>query len=152
MWITLPQTKNLLTFAPCFAYFEDNETVIKMLLKGRSPTLRHVSQTHRVALGWLFDRINLDTKAKSSTMMPQTQLADMVTQGNFTRGEWDHFLRFFNIRIFPMFSLYPFQFNSQPSNHVEEDCVVAKSTPMLASKTVGLQLGWVRVHLTPEGH
>ena len=40
--------------------FEDNEAVIKMILKGRSPTMRHVSRTHRVALDWLFDRINLD--------------------------------------------------------------------------------------------
>ena len=39
--------------------FEDNEAVIKMIIKGRSPTMRHVSRTHRVALDWLFDRINL---------------------------------------------------------------------------------------------
>ena len=42
--------------------FEDNEAVIKMIMKGRSPTIRHVSRTHRVALDWLFDRINLDPK------------------------------------------------------------------------------------------
>ena len=42
--------------------FEDNEAVIKMILKGSSPTMRHVSRTHRVALEWLFDRINLDPK------------------------------------------------------------------------------------------
>ena len=42
--------------------FEDNEVVIKMIMKGRSPTMRHVSRTHRVALVWLFDRINLDPK------------------------------------------------------------------------------------------
>ena len=42
--------------------FEDNEAVIKMIIKGRSPTMRHVSRTHRVALDWLFDRINLDNK------------------------------------------------------------------------------------------
>ena len=42
--------------------FEDNEAVIKMIIKGRSPTMRHVSRTHRVALDWLFDRVNLDTK------------------------------------------------------------------------------------------
>ena len=35
--------------------FEDNEAVIKMIMKGRSPTMRHVSRTHRVALDWLFD-------------------------------------------------------------------------------------------------
>ena len=40
--------------------FEDNEAVIKMIIKGRSPTTRHVSRTLRVALDWLFDRINLD--------------------------------------------------------------------------------------------
>ena len=41
--------------------FEDSETVINMIIKGRSPTMRNVSRTHRVALDWLFDRINLDT-------------------------------------------------------------------------------------------
>ena len=34
--------------------------LIKMIIKGRSPTMRHVSRTHRVALDWLFDRINVD--------------------------------------------------------------------------------------------
>ena len=31
-----------------------------MIIKGRRPTLRHVSRTHRVAIDWLFDRINFD--------------------------------------------------------------------------------------------
>ena len=39
--------------------FEVNEAVIKMIIKGRSPTMRHVSRNHRVALDWLLDRINL---------------------------------------------------------------------------------------------
>ena len=42
--------------------FEGNEAVIKMIIKGRSPTMRHVSRTHRVALDWLVDGINLDPK------------------------------------------------------------------------------------------
>ena len=37
--------------------FENNEEVIKMIMNGRSPTLRHLSTTHRVALDWLFNRI-----------------------------------------------------------------------------------------------
>ena len=41
---------------------EDKEAVIKMIIKDRSPTMRHVSRTHRVALDWLFDRINLGSK------------------------------------------------------------------------------------------
>ena len=40
--------------------FDDNEVVINLIIKGRSPTMRHVSRTHRVALDWLFDRTNLD--------------------------------------------------------------------------------------------
>ena len=42
--------------------FADNEAVIKMIIKGRSPKMRHVSRTHRVALDWLVDRINVDPK------------------------------------------------------------------------------------------
>ena len=43
-------------------FFGDNEAVIKMITKGRSPTMRHVTRTHRVALDWLFHRVNLDYK------------------------------------------------------------------------------------------
>ena len=42
--------------------FEDIEAAIKMIIKRRTSTMRHVSRTHRVALDWLFDRINLDSK------------------------------------------------------------------------------------------
>ena len=76
--------------------FEDNEAVIKMIIKGRSPTMRHVSRTHRVALDWLFDRINLDPKIKY--IDTKNQLADILTKGNFTRDEWNHLLCLFNIR------------------------------------------------------
>ena len=46
-----------------FYVFEDNEAVIKMIIKGRSPTMRHVSRTHRVAFDGLCDRINPDPKS-----------------------------------------------------------------------------------------
>ena len=64
--------------------FEDNEAVIKMIIKGRSPTMRRVSRTHRVVLEWLFDRINLDTKIQIKYIDAMNQLADMLTKGNFT--------------------------------------------------------------------
>ena len=67
--------------------FEDNEAVIKMIIKGRSPTMRHVSRTHRVALDWLFDRINLDPKIQIQYVDTKNQLADILTKGNFTRDE-----------------------------------------------------------------
>ena len=62
---------------------EDNEAVIKMILNGRSPTMRHVSRTHRVALDWLFDRINLDSKIQIKYIDTKNQLADILTKGNF---------------------------------------------------------------------
>ena len=67
--------------------FEDNEAVIKMIIKGRSPTMRHVSRTHRVALDWLFDRINLDSKIQIKYIDTKNQLADILTKGNFTRDD-----------------------------------------------------------------
>ena len=80
--------------------FEDNEAVIKMIMKGRSPTMRHVSRTHRVALDWLFDRINLDLKIQIKYIDTKNQLADILTKGNFIREEWNHLLTLFNISQF----------------------------------------------------
>ena len=80
--------------------FEDNEAEIKMIIKGRCPTMRHVSRTHRVALDWLFDRINLDSKIQIKYIDTKNQLADILTKGNFTRDEWNHLLSLFNISHF----------------------------------------------------
>ena len=74
--------------------------MIKMIIKGRSPTMRHVSRTHRVALDWLFDRINLDPKIQIRYIDTNHQLADILTKGNFTRDEWNHLLCLFNISHF----------------------------------------------------
>ena len=80
--------------------FEDNEAVIKMIIKGRSLTMRHVSRTHRVALDWLFDRTNLDSKIQIKYIDTKNQLADILTKGNFTRDEWIHLLCLFDISHF----------------------------------------------------
>ena len=62
--------------------FEDNEAVFKTIIKGRSLAMRHASRIHRVALDWLFDRINLDSKIH--VKYTKNQLADILTKGNFT--------------------------------------------------------------------
>ena len=80
--------------------FEDNEAVIKMIINGRSPTMRHVSRTHRVALDWLLDRINLDSKIQIFYIDTKNQLADILTEGNLTRDEWNHFFNLLNISHF----------------------------------------------------
>ena len=39
------------------------------------------------ALDWLFDRINLDPKIQINHVESNNQLADILTEGNFTRDE-----------------------------------------------------------------
>ena len=58
------------------------------------------SRTHRVALDWLFDRINLDPKIQIKYIDTKNQLADILTKGNFTRDEWNHLLNLLNIGHF----------------------------------------------------
>ena len=83
MLILFPETSTLLIRKLCCMCFEDNEAVIKMIIKERSPTMRHVSITHRVALDWLFDGINLDPKIQIKCIDTKNQLADMSTKGKF---------------------------------------------------------------------
>ena len=84
-------------FGAMLFVFEDNEAVIKMIIKVRSPTMRHVSRTHRVALDWLFDMNNLDSQLQIRYIDSKHQLADTLTKGNFTRDEWNNLLHLFNI-------------------------------------------------------
>ena len=110
--------------------FEDNEAVIKMIIKGRSPTMRHVSRTHRVALDWFFYRINLDSKIQIKYIDTKNQLADILTKGNFTRDEWNHLLNLFNISHFsPTVCSAAMAKRSQQDSG--EERVTAKSRPMM---------------------
>ena len=109
--------------------FDDNEAVIKMIFKGRSPTMRHVSRTHRVALDWLFDRINLDPKIKY--INTKNQLADILTKGSFTRDEWNHLLCLFNIRHFS-FRVCSEVKSKRTQKESGEERVTAKSRPMMS--------------------
>ena len=110
--------------------FEDNEAVIKMIIKGRSPTMRHVSRTHRVALDWLFDRINLDPKIQIKYIDTKNQLADILTKGNFTRDEWNHLLCLFNISHFSSINCSEVM-SKRTQKDSGEERVTAKSKPMM---------------------
>ena len=84
-------------------FFEDNEALIKMIIKCRSRTMRHVSRNHRVALDWLFVRIKLEAKKQIKYVCTRNQLAD-TTEGTFNRDEWHHFsvrLIFWSMKCFP---------------------------------------------------
>ena len=112
--------------------------MIEMIIKGRSPTMRHVSRTHRVALDWLFERIHLDPKIQTRYIDTKHQLADMLTEGNFTRDEWNSLLHSFNIIHFSsVCRTQNFSLNSCTKTMAkriqepkEEDRIVAKSRPM----------------------
>ncbi|MHC4951072.1 MAG: hypothetical protein ACYTEU_08835, partial [Planctomycetota bacterium] len=67
---------------------EDNDSVIKMIVKGRSPNLRHVGRTHRVDLDWLFERINKDPGIFVKWVGTKEQLGDILTKGSFTYQAW----------------------------------------------------------------
>ena len=136
----LLQNAKLPHFGALLYIFEDNEAVIKMITKGRSPSMRHVSRTHRVALDWLFDRVSLVTKIQIKHVGTKNQLANILTKGSFTREEWNHLLRLFNIMNFSMFSCsHVLSINNpktmskrlmQVEKPGEEERVLAKSTPM----------------------
>ena len=110
--------------------FEDNEAVIKLTIKGWSPTMRHVSRTHRVALDWLFDRINLDSKIQIKYIDTKNQLADIFTKGNFTRDEWNHLLCLFNISHFSS-TVCSAAMAKRLQQDSGEERVTAKSKPMM---------------------
>ena len=104
--------------------------MIKMIMKGRSPTMRHVSRTHRVALDWLFDRINLDPKIQIKYIDTKNQLADILTEGNFTRDEWNHLLTLFNISHFSSTACIA-AMAKRAQQGSGEGRVTAKSRPMM---------------------
>ena len=87
--ILFPQTSN----------FRISETMIKMILKGRSPTRRHGSRTHRVALDWLFARINLKPKNPNQAHRDQKPIRRHANQGKFHTCR-NNLLRLFNTNHF----------------------------------------------------
>ena len=100
--------------------------------------MRHVSRPHRVALHWLFDRINWDPKIQIKNVDTNNQLADMLTKSSFKRDEWDHLLHLLNIMNFLMFSCSHFLSNRKQSamskraqeSTAKEGSAVAKPRPM----------------------
>ena len=110
--------------------FEDNEAVIKVITKGRSPTMRHVSRTHRVAFDWLFDMINLDPLIQIKYTDTKNQLAHILTKGNFTLDEWNHLLCLFNISHFSATNCLEV-ISKRTQEDAGEEGVTAKSKPMM---------------------
>ena len=88
------------------------------------------SRTHRVALDWLFDRINLDPTIQIKYIDTKNQLADILTKGNFTRDEWNHLLCLFNISHFSS-TVRSDTMAKRSQQDSGEERVTAKSRPMM---------------------
>ena len=135
--------------AAMLCVFEDNESVIKMIIKGRSPTMRHVLRTHRVALVWSFDRINLDPKIQIRYIDTKHQIADVLTWGSFTRDEWNNLLHLLNNSHFSSpccaknFSLISCTktMAKRMQEQKENNKIVAKSRPMAMNQAVSVSTG-----------
>ena len=107
---------------------EDNEALIKRIIKGRSPTM---SPEPTELPGWLFDRINLDPKIQIKYIDTKNQLADMLTKGNFTRDNRLIFCVCSTLAIsVPQFVLKQWQKRTQKESG--EERVTAKSRPMMS--------------------
>ena len=109
---------------------ENKETVIKMIIKGRSLTMRHVSRTDKVALDWLFHRINLDPKIQIKYIDTKNQLVDILTKGNITREKWNHLLCLFNINHLSS-TVCSDTMAKRSQHNSEEERITAKSRPMM---------------------
>ena len=103
--------------------------------------MRHVSKTHRVALDWLFDRINLDPEIEIKYIDTKNQLADILTKRNFTRDERNQLLCLFNISHFSTAECCAAMAKRSQQESGEER-VTAKSRPM---QTRGSQDPWKSV-------
>ena len=130
--------------------FKDNEAVIKIAIESRSPTLSNVSRTHRVALDWLFGRINFDPKIQIRCVDTKNQLADILTKSSFSKDEWNNLLRSLYIMNLSMFSRSYFSHSvSDPTRNQEsmskrgqDKCLTCLTVRIVGVKRVALQQHW----------
>ena len=84
----------------------------------------------RVALDWLFDGINLDPKIQIKYIDTKNQHSDILTEGNFTRDEWNHFLCLLTLAISVCTNCSEVM-SKRTRKYAGEERVTAKSTPMM---------------------
>ena len=104
--------------------FEDNEAVIKMIIKGRSPTMRHVSIGCSIESTWT-------QKSKSSTSTPETNLPIPQPKEISHVTNWNHLLCLFNISHFSS-TVCSETTAKRLQQDSGEERVTAKSRPMMS--------------------
>ena len=121
-----PRVKKL--YCMCW---RDNEAVIKMIIKGRSPTMRHMSLelTELLLISCSIELI-WTPKIRIKYVDTKNQLADILTKGNFTRDEWNHLLKLFNSSHFNSTACTA-AMAKRAQQESGEERVTAKSRPMM---------------------
>ena len=66
---------------------EDNDAVLKLLLKRRHPKMKHVGRTHRVDLDFLH-QVMADPSITARYVNTKEQLADIFTKASFSFAQW----------------------------------------------------------------
>ena len=85
--------------------------------------------TELLLIGCLIELI-WTPKSKSNTSTPKTQLAVILTKGNFTRDEWNHLLCLFNLSHFSS-TVCTAAMAKRSQQESGEERVTAKSRPMM---------------------
>ena len=67
---------------------EDNDAVIKLILKGRSLALRHIARVHRIDLDWLIARVREDPGIDIKFFGTKYQIAHILTKAIYTSEQW----------------------------------------------------------------
>ena len=80
---------------------EDNEAVIKIVSKGRSPQLRHLPRTHRIDVNWPFE-VCSSPRVLMRYVHTSHQIADMFTKAITKVDTWIHLLDLAQIRQGPI--------------------------------------------------
>ena len=93
------------------------------------PHFTNSKPTELLLIGCLIESIGTP-RSKSNTLTSKTQLADILTKGNFTRDEWNHLLCLFNSSHFSSINQCNAMLKRTPEDASEER-VTAKSKPMM---------------------
>ena len=94
---------------------------MKMIIKRAEVLRRDTCQepTELRCMGCLTESM-WTPKSKIKFVDTNNQLADMLTEGNFTCDEWGHLLRLLNVINFSVFSCSHFLSTQEAEHHVEE--------------------------------
>ena len=107
--------------------FGDNQSMLTVLKKGKNPTMRHVSRTHRVSIAWLHEQYHRN-KFGFVYVRSEDMSADMLTKSTPSPHKWNPARRVIN--IFDSFDELIDQLRASDSFHVSSAACAVHSSPV----------------------